>query len=98
MIGWVILAVSAYRSRTLGLLRSIALGLMVMVPIGTLKGTDIRTLAGTAGLLIALVPLGVSILRESPPLSRRARFWILVFVAWHVIHAYLSIKFPMIMN
>src|SRR3712207_7020848 len=35
MAGWVVLAIGAYRSGTLGWARALALGLMVMVPFGT---------------------------------------------------------------
>ena len=97
MIGWVLLAIGAYRSGTLGLLRSLALGMMVMLPFGTLKGTEIRSIA-IIGLCVALIPLGVSMLRDGPPLSRRAKFWILAVIAWDVIYVLLTIRFPVLMN
>jgi len=97
MIGWVLLAIGAYRSGTLGWFRSVALGLMVMLPIGTLKGTEIRSLA-IVGLCIALIPLGISMLRGGLPLSRRAKLWTIVVIAWSIIHAILTIRFPVLMN
>lgn len=97
MIGWVLLAIGAYRSGTLGRFRSFALGLMVMLPFGTLKGTEIRSLA-IVGLCIALVPLGISMLRDGAPLSRRARLWIVAIIAWNIIHVLLTIRFPVLMN
>ena len=44
LFGWIVLAIGAYLSGTLGLLRSIALGLMSALMIGVLKGSfaDIR--------------------------------------------------------
>lgn len=97
MAGWIVLAIGAYRSRTLGAFRSIALGLMVMVPFGTLKGTEIRAL-GIAGLCVALIPLGISILRNASPLSRRAKIWLVSLIVGKIIFIYLSIQFPVLMN
>ncbi|MFD3001178.1 hypothetical protein ACFS7Z_12440 [Pontibacter toksunensis] len=97
MAGWIVLAIGAYRSRTLNLFRSIALGLMVMVPFGTLKGTQIRAL-GIIGLCVALVPLGISMLRHGPPLSRQAIFWIITISVLGIIFTILSIFFPVLMN
>ena len=97
MIGWVLLAIGAYRSGTLGRFRSFALGLMVMLPFGTLKGTEIRSIA-LVGLCVALIPLGVSMLREAPPLSRRAKFWILAVIAYDILYILLTMRFPVLMN
>jgi hypothetical protein len=97
MMGWVLLAIGAYRSGTLGRLRSVALGLMVMLPFGTLKGTEIRSIA-IIGLCVALIPLGVSMLRNGPPLSRRAKFWIVVVILFDVIMVILARIFPVLTN
>lgn len=97
MAGWIVLAIGAYRSRTLSLLRSIALGLMVMVPFGTLKGTEIRAI-GIIGLCVALVPLGITMLRNGPPLSRRAIFWIVIINVLGIIFNILAIFFPVLRN
>ena len=97
MAGWMVLAIGAYRSRTLSLPRSIALGLMVMVPFGTLKGTEIRAI-GIIGLCVALVPLGIAMLRNGPPLSRQAIFWIVTINVMGIIFTILSIVFPVLMN
>ena len=66
MFGWIILAIGAYLSGTLGLIRSVALGLMAMLMIGVLKGSSVVSVIATAGLCIALVPLGVKVLRAPP--------------------------------
>ena len=66
MIGWVLLAIGAYRAGILGRFRAFALGLMVMLPFGTLKGTEIRSIA-IIGLCVALIPLGVSIYAMALP-------------------------------
>ncbi|GAA3107460.1 hypothetical protein [Streptosporangium carneum] len=72
MFGWIVLAVGAFRSRVfgpgvLGMARSVGLGLASGLPLGVLKGSgDPIALLGIAGLTFALVPLGVSVLREGP--------------------------------
>ncbi|CAM3127634.1 hypothetical protein PALU110988_03460 [Paenibacillus lupini] len=71
LFGWIVLAIGAYRSKTLGLLRSIALALMSALPLGVLKGTTMFSIIGAAGLCIALVPLGVKVLRDGPRPSPR---------------------------
>lgn len=97
MAGWIVLAIGAYRSGTLNLIRSIALGLMVMVPFGTLKGTEIRAI-GILGLCVALVPLGITMLRNGPPLSRRAVFWIIFIIVLGLVFNILAIFFPVLRN
>jgi hypothetical protein len=92
-----VLAIGAYRSGTLNLFRSLALGLMVMVPFGTLKGTEIRAI-GIIGLCVALVPLGVDMLRNEPPLSRRAIFWIVVLSVLGLVFNILALIFPVLRN
>lgn len=64
--GWVVLAVGAYRSGALGLGRSVALGLMSALALGTLKGTEPQSYVAVGGLCLALIPMGVSLLREGP--------------------------------
>ncbi|MEU4830792.1 hypothetical protein [Streptosporangium sp. NPDC023615] len=84
-LGWVVLAVGAYRSGALGPGRSIALGLMSALALGTLKGTEPQSFVAVGGLCVALIPLGVSLLRGGPPPSRRAMVWIVVLVAGHIL-------------
>ena len=97
MLGWPVLAIGAYRAGVLGAVQSAALALMFILPFGTLKGTEIRSLA-LIGLCIALVPLGVRTLREGPPLSRRARFWIAVMLLLNVTGTVLARIFPALNN
>lgn len=66
LFGWLVLAVGAYRSGILGLVRSIALALMAGLMMGVLKGSSIISVVSTAGLCVALVPLGVEVLRAEP--------------------------------
>ncbi|MCP2363694.1 hypothetical protein HD597_010714 [Nonomuraea thailandensis] len=67
MGGWIVLAVGAYRAGALGPVRSVALGLAAGLPLGVLKGSsDPVALAALAGLIVALVPLGVTVLRDGP--------------------------------
>lgn len=65
LFGWLILAIGAYRSGTLNLVRSIALGLMSALMIGVLKGSTATSMVAASGLCVALVPLGVQMLRGS---------------------------------
>jgi hypothetical protein len=83
-LGWVVLAVGAYRSGALGLGRSIALGLMSALALGTLKGTEPQSIIAAAGLCVAFVPLGVALIRGGPPPTRRALLWLVVLIAWHI--------------
>ena len=92
-----VLAIGAYRSRTLSLFRSIALGLMVMVPFGTLKGTEIRAI-GIVGLCVALLPFGITMLRNGPPLNKRAIFWIVTISVLGLAFNILAIFFPVLRN
>lgn len=98
MAGWVLLAIGAYRSGTLGLVRSVALASMFFLPLGTLKGTRFESTFLLLGLCIALVPLGIKVLRSGPPPSRKAIVWTLIFVAGEIVFVVLSILFPEIMQ
>ena len=70
LLGWILLAVGAYLSRTLGLVQSAALGLMSALMMGVLKGSSIVSAISASGLCIAFVPLGFRLLctPETPPL------------------------------
>jgi hypothetical protein len=98
MAGWVLLAIGAYRSRTLGPIRSIALASMFFLPLGTLKGTRLESPFLILGLCIALVPLGVKVLFDGPPPSRKAIIWTIAFVVGEIAFIVLSILFPEIMK
>ena len=81
MAGWIVLAVGAYKAGTLGLLRAIALGLMSALMIGVLKGSTLTSVLATAGLCVALVPVGVRVLRDGPtPPLRAVVGWSLLMV------------------
>ncbi|HYF63881.1 MAG TPA: hypothetical protein VD886_13760 [Herpetosiphonaceae bacterium] len=97
MMGWILLAIGAYRSGVLGRARALALGMMAMVPFGTLKGTEIRSI-GLIGLAIACIPLGIAILRQGPPLSRRALRWTVGIIVFDIVFIILSLRFPSLMN
>lgn len=97
MMGWICIAIAAYRSRILNLFNAVALGMMVIVPFGTLKGTEIRAV-GILGLCISLIPLGIRVLRQAPPLSRRAKMWVIIFIVVELIFVPLSILYPALMN
>jgi hypothetical protein len=61
--GWPVLAIGAYLSGVLGLVRSLALGFMAALMAGVLKGSTDVSVVATAGLCLALVPLGIELLR-----------------------------------
>jgi hypothetical protein len=62
LLGWVLLAVGAYLSRTLGLTQSASLGLMSALMIGVLKGSSMVSVISVSGLCVAFVPLGFRLL------------------------------------
>ncbi|TDD61845.1 hypothetical protein E1293_44570 [Actinomadura darangshiensis] len=66
MLGWPLLAYAAYRTRTIGAVRSIALALTAALPLGVLKGTTPLSMVAVAGLAVALVPLGLRMLLDGP--------------------------------
>jgi hypothetical protein len=69
MFGWFVLAFAAWRGGVFGVTRSVALAAMGLLPLGVLKGTELLSIVGTAGLCVALVPAGISLLRKP---SRRS--------------------------
>ncbi len=71
MSGWFVLAIAAWLSGELGRVRAVALAAMGLLPLGVLKGTDVLSIIGTAGLCVALVPLGIQVLRQQPRPTRR---------------------------
>ncbi|MFI6519738.1 hypothetical protein ACIBF1_29550 [Spirillospora sp. NPDC050679] len=75
MLGWLVLAAGAWRSSVLGPVRCLALALMSLLPLGILKGTTPLSIVGTAGLCVALVPLGLATLRDGPRPTRRSMAW-----------------------
>jgi hypothetical protein len=91
LFGWVLLAIGAYRSGTLGLLRSVALGLMSALMMGVLKGSTAVSVIATSGLCVALVPLGIKVLRDGPMPSSRAIFgWSLLVVGLGILLFFLG--------
>ncbi len=98
MAGWVLLAIGACRSGTLGFIRSVALGSMFFLPLGTLKGTRFESAFLILGLCIALVPLGIKVLRDGPPPSQKAIIWAIAFIVGEIVFIVLSILFPEIMR
>ena len=76
LFGWIILAAGSYLSGVLSLVRSIALALMSALMIGVLKGTSPVSIVSVSGLVIALVPLGIELVREPPrPGARTVIAW-----------------------
>ena len=89
LFGWIVLAIGAYRSKVLGLLRSVALGLMAALMMGVLKGSSIMSVVSITGLCVALMPLGVQVLREQPmPSSRDFVRWFLFVIGLVVVMFY----------
>ncbi|MFG2042272.1 hypothetical protein [Dactylosporangium sp. NPDC048998] len=69
MLGWIVLAIGCFLSRTLRLLPAVALALMSGLMVGVLKGSTWASAVQVAGLAVAFVPLGVTFLRgaDIPP-------------------------------
>jgi hypothetical protein len=89
MLGWIVLAIGCFLSRTLPLVPAIALALMSGLMIGVLKGSTWASAVEVAGLAVAFVPLGVAFLRDAVRPSRRA-VWcamppLLLFLAASII-------------
>ncbi|RFS17087.1 hypothetical protein [Emticicia sp. C21] len=81
VLGWIILAIGAYLSGTLILIRAIALAVMSALMLGVLKGSSTMAVIATSGLCIALVPLGISILTDKPrPSVRSILVWSLLII------------------
>ncbi|MEU6879344.1 hypothetical protein [Streptomyces sp. NPDC046712] len=77
MGGWLLLALGAWRARVLGPVRAVALAAAAALPLGVLKGTTPLSVVAVAGLCLALVPLGVTVLRDGPaPRRATALRWI----------------------
>ena len=66
LLGWIVLAIGSFLSSILGLLRSVALGLMAALMMGVLKGSTPVSVLATTGLCLALIPLGIQLLRQPP--------------------------------
>ncbi|WP_406675588.1 hypothetical protein WBK31_15175 [Nonomuraea sp. N2-4H] len=59
---------------------------MSMLALGPLKGTQVpQSFLAVGGLCVAFIPLGVSLLRDGPPPTRRALVWIAVLAAVYVL-------------
>lgn len=82
LVGWVVLAIGAYLSGTLGLFRSIALACMSAMMLGVLKGSSIVSVIATLGLCIAFLPFGFRVLKDGPNKSRKTiAGWLLLITA-----------------
>lgn len=82
MLGWMVLATGAYRSRVLPLYGAVALGLTSALPLGVLKGTTPFSIVAAAGLCTALVPLGFRLMRSGPvPPWQKVMFYCLLTAA-----------------
>ncbi|MBS1806397.1 MAG: hypothetical protein JST28_23885 [Acidobacteria bacterium] len=66
LLGWILLAIGAYLSKTMGLARSAALALMSALMMGVLKGSSFISVIAASGLCAAFVPLGITLLRTPP--------------------------------
>ncbi|TCK85671.1 hypothetical protein [Albibacterium bauzanense] len=82
LFGWVVLAIGAYLSGAMGLVRSIAFACMSPLMLGVLKGSSIVSVIATLGLCIALVPMGFQVLKDGPALSYKTiGSWLLLIAA-----------------
>ena len=81
LLGWILLAIGAYLSHTIGLVRSIALGAMSLLMLGVLKGSSWVSVLAVSGLCIALIPLGVQVLKAGPaPRTKNILAWSLLML------------------
>ena len=75
MLGWIVLAVGAFRTGVLRWPSCVALAFTSALPLGVLKGTTPLSVIATAGLCAAFVPLGLKILFRAPCPTRRSVAW-----------------------
>jgi hypothetical protein len=66
LVGWIVIAIGAWRTQVLGLAAAVALALTSALPLGLLKGTTALSLVALGGLAFALVPMGVRELLRRP--------------------------------
>jgi hypothetical protein len=66
MFGWPVLAFGAWKANVLPWWRALALASMAGLMMGVLKGSTWTSVACVSGLAVALVPLGVRVLRDGP--------------------------------
>ncbi|MFD8145347.1 hypothetical protein [Streptomyces sp. NPDC059708] len=86
MGGWLLLAAGAWRAGVLGPLRASALAVTAALPLGVLKGTTPLSVVAVAGLCLALVPLGVTVLLDGPAPGRATVLrWALVLASTSVL-------------
>ena len=71
LLGWVVLAIGAFLSETMGLARCVGLGLMSSLMMGVLKGSSVTSVIAAIGLCVALVPLGFDLARTPSKPSAR---------------------------
>ncbi len=91
LFGWILLAIGAYLSCTLGLVRSIALASMSALMMGVLKGSSLMSLISAVGLCLALLPLGISLMLKPPrPSLITFLFWILLGASFITAAAYVG--------
>jgi hypothetical protein len=63
VVGFLLLAVAAAKAGVLDRARAVCLGLTVLIPVGFVSGHLVIATVGFAGTAVALVPLGVRLLR-----------------------------------
>ncbi|MFB4317798.1 hypothetical protein [Actinomadura sp. 21ATH] len=66
-LGWIVLAIGAYLSRTLGPWQSLCLAPMALHATGVLKAGEPHGIAFILALVIAFIPLGLSQVRGATP-------------------------------
>jgi hypothetical protein len=66
LLGWILLAIGTYLSRTLGPIQSAALAMMSALMMGVLKGSSVMSVVSATGLCVAFVPLGLKLLLNPP--------------------------------
>ena len=80
LCGWIVLALGAYLSRVFGRFRAVALGIMFAVALGILKGTNMTTIISLTGLSIALIPLGLQVVRSGDKPKLKTVFLYIILI------------------
>jgi hypothetical protein len=90
LLGWIVLAVGAWRSGALRTVQALGLAAAALMPLGVLKGTTVLSMVGAAGLCVALVPTGIRLVRSGPRPKARTVWLALAAAPAAALLAYIS--------
>lgn len=91
LVGWILLAIGSYISKTLNLFGAICLSLMSSLMIGVLKGSSVVSIIAATGLCISFIPIGIKTLCHGTKISKaKLILWCLLIIATLIIFYFLG--------